>query len=283
MFISNLLPDSIIRTYLDMLCYSNWKKFEPFAIIISAHPDDEVIGMGSRLKKLSNAVFVYVTDGAPENPYYYSKAGFSDSRSYARARKDELFQALSLAGFDSSDCIFIDIPDQKAVFHIPEIVKELTSIFGSHEPDLVVTHPYEGGHPDHDTTALATHIALQNNLLINGYAPVALEFTSYHAENGEIAMNKFLENNDCIQRDVILTEEERISKQKMINCFRSQFDFITRFSLEKESFRQIPDYDFTKPPHERKLFYEHFDWGVNGEKWRESAVNALKEFGFLDQ
>lgn len=283
MFISNLLPDSTIKPYLDMLAYSNWRKFEPFTIIISAHPDDETIGMGSRIKKLSNAVFVYITNGAPSNPYYYQKAGYHNNLAYAQERKEELFKALSLSGFSSSDCIFLDIPDQESSFNMSDIVNELTSIFSSHEPDMIVTHPYEGGHPDHDTTALAVHMALQNNLLKNGYAPVALEFASYYAENGEFVTNRFLDHGECMQRDVVLTEEEQRDKVKMINCFVTQLEFLRKFSTEVELFRQIPDYDFTKPPHQGKLFYEQFDWGITGEKWRENACKVLDQFGFLEK
>jgi len=283
MFISNLLPDEIINSYLDMLCYKNWKKFEPYTIIISAHPDDETIGLGGTLKKISNAVFVYITNGAPKNPYFFSKAGFSDAESYSKARKNELYNALAIADFRSTDCIFLDIPDQESAFNIPAIVKELTNIFGSHEPDLVLTHPYEGGHPDHDSTALSVHMALQNNLRNNGYAPVALEFTSYFGENGEIATNKFLEMGSYLQRGYILSENEQNNKKQMLNCFESQIEFLKIFSLEKELFRQIPDYDFTLAPHEGILFYENFDWGITGKQWREYAKNAIAQFGFTEK
>lgn len=278
----NNLPDSIINSYLDMLCYSNWKTFEPFTIIICAHPDDETISMGSRLKKIKNALLVYLTNGAPANPFFHKQAGYYDNTSYSRARREELLTALSIAGFSESECIFLDFPDQETSFNIPAIAKELASIFALHEPAMVLTHPYEGGHPDHDSAALAVHLALQNNLLKNSVAPVAIEFTSYHSKKGELVTNKFPDNEKVIQRDVVLTTEEKIQKQQMINCFLTQLEFLMMFSLETESFRQIPEYNFTNPPVNEKLFYEYFDWGMTGERWRKLAEEALIEFGLYE-
>lgn len=280
MFFSHLLPDRIIRTYLDMLVYNNWKEFEPHTIIISAHPDDETISMGSRLSKLRKTELIYITNGAPVNPYYYTKAGFNDTDTYAKARKRELNNALAYTKLSTSNCIFLEIPDQEASFNIPHIAKELTTIFEMHEPDIIITHPYEGGHPDHDAAALAVHLALQNNLKNKGFAPIALEFTSYHGENGNIVTNKFLNIEDYLYREVLLDEKQKKEKQEMINCFTSQLEFLKVFSTSNESFRQIPLYDFMQPPHEGKLYYEQFDWGVTGEQWRDFAREALNKFGF---
>src|SRR5688572_25105634 len=40
----------------------------PSVMIIVAHQDDESVGAGSRLCKLTDAWVVHVTDGAPRNP-----------------------------------------------------------------------------------------------------------------------------------------------------------------------------------------------------------------------
>ena len=34
------------------------------------------------------------------------------------------------------------------------------------------------------------------------------------------------------------------------------------FPIAIERFRPAPDYDFTQPPHEGRLFYENYDWGM---------------------
>jgi hypothetical protein len=41
-------------------------------------------------------------------------------------------------------------------------------------------------------------------------------------------------------------------------------------------FRPAPDYDFSQPPHSGKLYYEHFDWGMSGERWRLFAAGARR-------
>jgi len=48
-----------------------------------------------------------------------------------------------------------------------------------------------------------------------------------------------------------------------------------------ERFRAAPVYDFTQAPHPGKLFYENFDWGMTGERWRDLAAEALNELGMV--
>jgi hypothetical protein len=36
--------------------------------------------------------------------------------------------------------------------------------------------------------------------------------------------------------------------------------------------RPAPLYDFTKPPHAGKLWYESLGWSMTGRRWRELAA-----------
>ncbi len=49
------------------------------------------------------------------------------------------------------------MPDQETAFQLAAIVHELIPVLASAE--RVITHPYEGGHPDHDTAAFAVAAA----------------------------------------------------------------------------------------------------------------------------
>ena len=49
---------------------------------------------------------------------------------------------------------------------------------------------------------------------------------------------------------------------------------LAQFGLEAERFRVAPQYDFTAAPHEGRLHYEHYDWGMSGERFRELARQA---------
>jgi hypothetical protein len=41
--------------------------------------------------------------------------------------------------------------------------------------------------------------------------------------------------------------------------------------LDYERFRAAPAYDFTVSPHTGRLHYEHCNWGMTAERWREFA------------
>jgi hypothetical protein len=47
------------------------------------------------------------------------------------------------------------------------------------------------------------------------------------------------------------------------------------FTVEVERFRAAPDYDFTQAPHSGALFYENFNWGMTGARWRELTRHWL--------
>jgi hypothetical protein len=45
--------------------------------------------------------------------------------------------------------------------------------------------------------------------------------------------------------------------------------------VDVERFRRAPCYDFARAPHEGKLYYENFDWGMSGVHWRRLAQAAI--------
>src|SRR4051794_27260939 len=71
----------------------------PRILLIAPHPDDEVIGAGTRLPYWrDNIIIAHVTDGSPPNLIDASEDGFSTCQEYARHRRLELSRALKLAG-----------------------------------------------------------------------------------------------------------------------------------------------------------------------------------------
>jgi hypothetical protein len=78
---------------------------------------------------------------------------------------------------------------------------------------------------------------------------------------------------------VTLSDAVRDAKARMISCYASQTHVLAGFPLEVERYREAPTYDFTRAPHPGKLFYENFDWGVTGDRWRVLAGEALRTLG----
>jgi hypothetical protein len=63
----------------------------------------------------------------------------------------------------------------------------------------------------------------------------------------------------------------------MLQTFTTQARTLAPFmNPEYELFRTAPQYDFRRPPHHGKLFYEYFDWGLDGTAWRELASQTLR-------
>ncbi|MCU7495057.1 MAG: PIG-L family deacetylase [Ignavibacteria bacterium] len=244
--------------------------------IIAAHPDDEVIGASSRLPLLKNVYIVHTTDGAPRNMLDARASGFHNLSDYAAARRKELFSALEIAGVPPNRCLELGFKDQEASFNLIELSKRLEELLRELRPEIILTHAYEGGHPDHDSTAFAVHTACAS-IYGKGFAPpLIVEFTSYHDSRGSIVTSEFLSGIEARTCTILLSEEEKAIKKRMVDCFVTQKNVLTLFKTEKEAFRFAPAYDFIKPPHEGTLYYEHFDWGIDGKSWRRLAAEALE-------
>lgn len=244
------------------------------AVIVVAHPDDEVIGLGAVLPRLYGLqAIVHVTDGAPRNGEDIRKAGVNTWQEYAQLRRGE-FQATMRAAGVAEDVrqICLECPDQEASFRITEIARRLCGVFEELRAEVVWTHPYEGGHPDHDATACAVHCAL-------GHEMIALEFSSYHQGPHGMETECFLPEPSGRVYQHVLTDEEKRAKRKLFECYASQREVLQYFPAKAEPVRRAPIYDFAQPPHAGRLYYENFSWGVTGAQWRELATQALHDLG----
>jgi LmbE family N-acetylglucosaminyl deacetylase len=241
-------------------------------ILVAAHPDDETVSAGGLLPRLDRPLLIHITDGAPRNPAYAQAAGFATREDYARARRNELLNAMELAGIPPERMLTIGVIDQESAFQLAGLARRLAAVFRERRPAVVLTHPYEGGHPDHDSAALAVHAACAMVSL----APQLWEFTSYHARAGVLATGEFLIEQERGEA-VVLSSEARERKKCMFECFATQNEMLRHFAVDVERFRPAPVYDFSVSPHSGELYYERFDWGVTGARWRALASQALAE------
>jgi N-acetylglucosamine malate deacetylase 2 len=246
----------------------------PRTLAVLAHPDDETLGASSRLRRLRHAIFVYVTDGAPLDEADAYAAGFPSRELYALARRAELQGALFFAGIPCDRVRPLNIVDQAASLHLAWLTEKVLYFLLTEEPEVVLTHPYEGGHPDHDATAFAVHMACRLVAQHDLPTPAIIEFTSYNGAGGSLTSGGFLPAPGHAERAIALDPEDVDFKQGLIACYATQQHILHRASLHEERFRLAPAYDFEAPPHEGTLLYEHCPWRMNGARWRTLARAA---------
>ena len=244
--------------------------------VIAAHPGDEIVGAGCLISKLGNVSVVHVTDGARDVEVARA-AGFEDVASYAEARKQECVDALTLANVSEDHVIDFAAPDTSACDCLSDLTKRIAHHLQESRADIVLTHPYEGGHPDHDATALATHAALQL-MKQNGFKPPTLFEMALHPGNDEISkVTEFLPGAEGETTTLVLDQHATELKRRMFECLKSQQQSIQSSPLGYEKFRLPPEYDFSAPPQKGKLHYENFDWAPRSEEWLVRARNAMND------
>jgi N-acetylglucosamine malate deacetylase 2 len=252
-------------------------------LLAVAHQDDETIGAGILLSRTPDAWVIHATDGVPREAGFIAR-GFSGSpEEYAAARQRELEASLALAGIGSERLRCLCFQDQGVVFEIPRLTRELAAAFREIAPEIVLTHAYEGGHTDHDAVALAVHAAADLLRGEDAGPPEIWEMALYHAEPGEnperrMVVGELLPGPRVEETRIVLTQEERELKRRMLGCFETQRETLQAFFPPRdERFRPAPRYDFTKPPHEGRLQYEIWGFGMTGERWRDVASGLQQQ------
>ena len=244
--------------------------------VIVAHPADEVVGAGCLISKLVDVTVLHVTDGAPRELTEAEAAGFGGREDYARARREECLNALALAHVPQDRVFGFGVSAQQAAYSLIVLTKKITTFLQQAGADIVITHPYEGGHPDHDATAFAIHGALRL-MKENGFRPpVVFEMALHPSADFKAKLPEFLPGAERETTTLLLDERAEELKKKMFACFSTQKESLDLSPVGPERFRQPLKYDFNSPP-PGDLFYEKFDWAPRREEWQSLASQALAE------
>lgn len=244
--------------------------------VIVAHPNDEIVGGGCLISKLPNVRVVHVSTGAPQSLDEAQAAAYGDASEYAEARRRECLSALSLAHVPEDHVVELGLDQLQASFRMVHLTKRLLRFLQQTTPQILLTHAYEGGHPDHDAVAFATHVA-SRLLHKNGLMPPVIFEMAIHPSDEGAKVPEFLHKPLLESTTLMLDPKARALKEQMFNCFETQRQVMERSPLGPEKFRRAPVYNFRLPPHPGQLHYEKLDCEITGKAWREMASEALEE------
>lgn len=249
--------------------------------VLVAHPADEILSLGGQLAQIGALTLVHVTDGAPRELASTQRASFASRDSYAQARSRELDRALAAAGVRHARSRELGITEQEVTHHLSDLVKVLIGELA--HADVVLTHPYEGGHPDHDACAFAVQAACTLRWLMGAPTPQRLEFACYHARDGRLAAGRFWEAPGCPERVIALDHAQLTAKRaalaELLTQSSSLGTSLGKTPAEVERLRRAPSYDFARPPPPEEVLYERQDGAMSGVLWRSQALGALRALG----
>ena len=120
-------------------------------LVIAPHPDDEVLGMGGTIKKLSkkNKIILCVVSEGATAQYKNKKM--------IQVRRDSCKKTAKILGI--SQTIFLDYPDMRLNLSHLDINKKLEEIIEKYRPEIVYTAPKNDLNLDHQMVFNSTLVA----------------------------------------------------------------------------------------------------------------------------
>lgn len=139
--------------------------------------------------------------------------------------------------------MFLRFRDGELYRSIPRLFARIAAIVEKYKPDVLLTHAYEAGHPDHDVCAFI------GARLSSRFGIPVWEMPYYRGDpvNGGLIYQQFLgDSSDSF--DLAGSDAELGLKRKMFSLHKSQQSVLSEFDSARESFRPQPQYDFSTPP-----------------------------------
>jgi LmbE family N-acetylglucosaminyl deacetylase len=229
--------------------------FEGRVIAAFAHPDDATIAFGGQLGRFTDLDMIVVTDGAPTHMNFAINKGYASTEAYRQVRWEELGAALSLIGVSRDRVNAYGFDDGSVCRRLLSLIERLeTDLAGA---DIVLTSCFEGGHTDHDSVAMAVHLACA--AIDESRRPLIVEAPLYSLQAGLFTTQTLPAGGAGRAVSAPLTEAQQQLKRRIKACYATQHYSLAQFRDDVEPYRIAPVYDFSQLPNNGALLYE-----VNG-------------------
>ncbi len=221
-------------------------------LLLIPHPDDEVVGccaaIGRARARGGQVCGLYLTTGVPATEVLWPWQRYRYPARLAR-RQYEAKRAAQLLDIEIAG--WQDIPTRRLKSHLRTSAAAIRRSIETTGAEILWTPAYEGGHQDHDTT----------NFLASRFRsrlPV-WEFSEYHYAGGRVHSHEFTKIKGT-EVSIDLEPAEQRRKQELLKTYSSERGNLGYVGLRREVFRPLADYDYTRPPHAGKLFYQRYEW-----------------------
>lgn len=230
-------------------------------LVLAAHPDDDIIGVGGSLDRPARVDVVFLTDGA--------LGAWSHGQSpadYKATRRLEARSALRSTGANLGTLTLFDFRDGALSQDLIPATRQVSSLLWQLRPDVVITHAFEGGHPDHDATRFIAGAALDTVRRQNFAAasPELLEMTGYHSPSsgGGMEVGTFLVGDKGTLMGLGRQELQR--RRSALNEHASQKGILGNFQVLTDERLRVAEPGLPDTPLIRPVYYEtHAPWGAH--------------------
>ena len=219
-------------------------------LILAPHPDDEIVACGiaaSRAIAAGARVFVlHLTTGVPpeaalwrwQRPVYRDRVWRRHEEALGVARR----LGAEIAGFR-------DTAARRLRFDLDSAAADIAAAVARCAVEAVWVPAFEGAHQDH---------CAANVLAAAGAVPV-WEFAAYNFAGGRVRSNRFADRRGG-ETVIAGSAAEIEAKRAALACYASERRNLRHIAADQEACRPLPAHDYTRPPHEGRLFRERFHW-----------------------
>lgn len=128
-------------------------------LVVAAHPDDEVLGMGGTLCKHSDngdeIHVLFISDGVTGRDYNYDPIKSKDEINKRKEMADQASKKYKAASIE-----FLDYPNLRLdMEYILKITKDIEALIFKYRPEIVYSHHSNDTNIDHRITSQATIFA----------------------------------------------------------------------------------------------------------------------------